>query len=154
MNQSSTANTELLDRYYYTIAQIQGPGQSQEVLPIDIRLRPKLNNTRHIQHPNLSQNQEILDEKAPYQISQHNPVVLSPYAVCLAGLCLGGLMILILCYRFIGTPSGFETFMDSQSVGVRLMMTKFGVLIRSYWTLVEKGEFESLRFHGLLSDLH
>lgn len=154
MNQSSTANTELLDRYYYTIAQIQGPGQSQEVLPIGIRLRPKLNNTRHIQHPNLSQNQEILDEKAPYQISQHNPVVLSPYAVCFAGLCLGGLMILILCYRFIGTPSGFETFMDSQSVGVRLMMTTFGVLIRSYWTLVEKGEFESLRFHGLLSDLH
>jgi hypothetical protein len=142
MNQSSTANTKLLDRYYYTIAQIQGPGHSQEVLPIGIRLRPRLNNIKHNQHPNLSQNQEIFDEKAPYQIRQHSPFVLSPYAVCFAGLCLGGLLILILCYRFVGTPSGFETFMDSQSVGVRLMMTTFGVLIRSYWILVEKGEFE------------
>lgn len=47
-------------------------------------------------------------------------------------------MVLILYYRFVGTPSGFETFIDSQSVGVRLMMTTVGVVIRSYWTLVEK----------------
>ena len=60
-------------------------------------------------------------------------------------LMLAGLLSMIIYYRFSGpaqtglpTRSGFERFMDSQSIGVRFMMTALGVLIKHIWTLIEK----------------
>lgn len=53
---------------------------------------------------------------------------------------LAGLGVWILYYRFVGTSSGFESFMESQSVGVRFMMTTVGVIIKTYWTSLKKGK--------------
>ena len=60
---------------------------------------------------------------------------------------LAGLLALIIYYRFSGprqtgvpTRSGFERFMDSQSIGVRFLTTALGVLIKHIWTLIEKSE--------------
>jgi hypothetical protein len=50
-----------------------------------------------------------------------------------------GLGVLILYYCFVGTSSGFESFLDSQSGGVRFTTTTIGVIIKSYWTSLEKG---------------
>lgn len=75
VNQSTTVNTELLDRYKYTIARDYGSGHPQEVLPIGFRLRPRTNTINQIQeHPSLSRNQETLNEKTPYQIQIRHKV--------------------------------------------------------------------------------
>jgi Protein of unknown function (DUF3433) len=53
-------------------------------------------------------------------------------------LILAGLLIVIVYYRLVGNMSGFETFMDSQGMGVRFLMTAIGILIKSNWLLIER----------------
>ncbi|KAA6415029.1 MAG: hypothetical protein FRX48_01780 [Lasallia pustulata] len=60
-------------------------------------------------------------------------------------LALAGSLTLILYYRLSGPThtgvparTGFETFMDSQSIGVRFLMTALSVTIKHIWTLIEK----------------
>ena len=74
------------------------------------------------------------------------PLVLRTTTVSAMMLILVGLTVLILYYRFVGTLSGFERFMDSQSIGVRFMMTSFGVLVKLYWAMLEQGRFSSLAY--------
>lgn len=63
-------------------------------------------------------------------------------SVCLLLTSLG---VMILYYRFVGTSSGFESLMDSQSVGVRFMTTTVGVIIKLYWTLLKKVSYQEFR---------
>jgi len=64
-----------------------------------------------------------------------------PAALAVFWVYLVGVLIIILYYRFVskpGTGNGLETFMDSQSFGVRLFMTCIGLAIKFYWSSVEK----------------
>jgi hypothetical protein len=76
-------------------------------------------------------------ETAELKPSRHS--VLNPIVILLVLFILAGLVILIIYYHLVGTPSGFESFMDSQSMGVRFLMTTIGVLIKTYWTSLERG---------------
>lgn len=76
-------------------------------------------------------------ETAELKPSRHS--VLNPIVILLVLFILAGLVILIIYYHLVGTPSGFESFMDSQSMGVRFLMTTIGVLIKTYWTSPERG---------------
>ncbi|EOD44247.1 hypothetical protein UCRNP2_9084 [Neofusicoccum parvum UCRNP2] len=49
-----------------------------------------------------------------------------------------GTLVLLLCYRFVRVESGFETFMDSQGAGVKCFMASIGILIRMFWSSVER----------------
>jgi hypothetical protein len=64
---------------------------------------------------------------------------MEPVIVSCACFVLTGLGVLILYYRFVGTSSAFESFMDSQSFGVHFLMTSIGVILKLYWTSLEKG---------------
>lgn len=50
----------------------------------------------------------------------------------MAVLC--GLLALILVYNNTGGDTGFERFMDSESLGVRLVFTTVGIIITLFWT--------------------
>ncbi|GME48201.1 uncharacterized protein LTHEOB_4317 [Neofusicoccum parvum] len=49
-----------------------------------------------------------------------------------------GTLVLLLYYRFVRVESGFETFMDSQGAGVKCFMASIGILIRMFWSSVER----------------
>ncbi|KAI9782835.1 MAG: hypothetical protein M1839_004586 [Geoglossum umbratile] len=59
-------------------------------------------------------------------------------SITLIALVFAGLLSMILYYQQTESDSGFERFMDSQGFGVSFLMTSIGVLIKSYWTAVEK----------------
>lgn len=50
----------------------------------------------------------------------------------MAVLC--GVLTLILVYNNTGGDTGFESFMDSESLGVRLVFTTVGIIITLFWT--------------------
>ena len=50
-----------------------------------------------------------------------------------------GILILITYYYKVGTPSGFERFMDSQGFGPRFLITCVGVIIQTQWNRLERG---------------
>jgi hypothetical protein len=52
---------------------------------------------------------------------------------------LSGLLSLIVYYRKVQAPSGFETFMDSQGFGVRFLFTLTGVLVKTFWDRLFRG---------------
>ncbi|CAO2650343.1 Nn.00g016350.m01.CDS01 [Neocucurbitaria sp. VM-36] len=64
-----------------------------------------------------------------------------PASLATFWLFLVAVLIWILYYRFVskpGTGNALETFMDSQSFGVRLFMTVLGLLIKFYWGWIEQ----------------
>jgi hypothetical protein len=81
--------------------------------------------------------QESLQDAAELNPGRHS--VLNPFVILLILLILAGLVVLIIYYRLVGTPGSFESFMDSQSMGIRFLMTTIGVLIKTYWTSLERG---------------
>ncbi|PVH97481.1 hypothetical protein DM02DRAFT_674105 [Periconia macrospinosa] len=69
---------------------------------------------------------------------ESQPFALRPWSLVCFWLFLGGVVTLVLYYFSAGTPSGFESFMDSQGFGVRLLFTSIGISVRSFWGIVEK----------------
>jgi Protein of unknown function (DUF3433) len=72
--------------------------------------------------------------------SQSRHISAHPVIVAVFWLFLVAILILILYYRFVsqpGTGNGLETFMDSQSFGVRLFMSCIGIAIKLYWGMLE-----------------
>ncbi|KAK4217302.1 hypothetical protein QBC37DRAFT_308124 [Rhypophila decipiens] len=62
-----------------------------------------------------------------------------------------GLLILILYYETtVGVDTGFERFMNSQTVGVRILFAVFGILINGFWNWYFAATFES-QIHSLLA---
>ena len=80
-----------------------------------------------------------LDHNHRPGVISRRPIAVRSIVVSCVCFVLAGLGVLIFHYRFVGTSSGFESFMDSQSVGVRFKMTTIGIIIKSYWTSLEKG---------------
>lgn len=85
-------------------------------------------------------------QSTPYQQSstsaskKNGHFSVHPAALSLFWVYLVGVLIIILYYRFASKPgmgNGLETFMDSQSFGVRLFMTCIGLAIKFYWGSVE-----------------
>lgn len=52
-----------------------------------------------------------------------------------------GLMIVILYYRNVSTPSEFEDFMDDESYGVTLLFTGIGTVATEFWSSFSEGRF-------------
>ena len=48
-------------------------------------------------------------------------------------------MALIIYYNRLGSQTGFERFMDSNSFGTSFLFTAVGVIIKLYWTLLDDG---------------
>lgn len=51
-----------------------------------------------------------------------------------------GLMIVILYYRNVSTPSGFEDFMDDESYGVTILFTGVGTVATEFWSSFAEGK--------------
>lgn len=63
-----------------------------------------------------------------------------PASLAAFWLFLVGLLVMMLYYRFVskpGTGNAFEDFMNSQSFGVRILMTGLGLLTKFYWGWIE-----------------
>lgn len=67
-------------------------------------------------------------------------VLTHPIGVLIYGLLVAGLEVLVLYYNRTGGDTGFERFMDSQSLGVTFLFTAVGVGIKMYWTLLDDGK--------------
>jgi hypothetical protein len=81
-------------------------------------------------------------------------VSIHPAALAVFWTYLVGVLIIILYYRFVSTPGtgdGLETFMDSQSFGVRLFMTCLGLIIKFYWNDVAKYMHRMAPYRALTS---
>lgn len=57
---------------------------------------------------------------------------------------LSGLMVLILYYRNVSTPSSFEDFMDDESYGVTWLWTGFGTIVTEFWSTFFEGDLSFL----------
>jgi hypothetical protein len=53
----------------------------------------------------------------------------------------GGVLTLITYYHWTSGNTGFEKFMDSQGFGVRFMMTVLGVVVKLFWSNIDKSLF-------------
>lgn len=51
-----------------------------------------------------------------------------------------GLMVVILYYRNVSTPSGFEDFMDDESYGVTILFTGVGTVATEFWSSFAEGK--------------
>lgn len=140
---ASSSEIESYFNKHYALAQTQNLGQIQRdglitIIQQDIDLPSNhAQEQKEVVVPNGATTQQRHGGAA--NIKSSHPFILRPGVIISALFFLSGLAVLILYYCFVGAPSGFEAFMDSQSVGVRFMMTSIGVLIKSYWTLLEKG---------------
>lgn len=66
-------------------------------------------------------------------------LAIQPVAVIAFGLLVCGLIVLIVFYKLVGTNTGFERFMDSASFGTSFLFTAIGIIIKSYWILIDDG---------------
>ncbi len=66
------------------------------------------------------------------------------------GLATAGMLVMVTYYYKVGSDSGFERFMDSQSFGPRFVFALVGMLIHSQWKRLERGR----SFIFLSSPLH
>lgn len=55
------------------------------------------------------------------------------------GLVTAGMLVIVTYYYKVGSDSGFEHFMDSQSFGPRFIFALVGILIHSQWKRLERG---------------
>ncbi len=55
------------------------------------------------------------------------------------GLATAGMLVMVTYYYKVGSDSGFERFMDSQSFGPRFVFALVGMLIHSQWKRLERG---------------
>lgn len=55
-----------------------------------------------------------------------------------------GLMVVILYYRNVNTPSGFEDFMDDESYGVTILFTGVGSITTEFWSSFSEGKFTQI----------
>lgn len=55
------------------------------------------------------------------------------------GLVTAGMLVIVTYYYKVGSDSGFERFMDSQSFGPRFIFALVGILIHSQWKRLERG---------------
>lgn len=60
------------------------------------------------------------------------------------------MLVMVTYYYKVGSDSGFERFMDSQSFGPRFVFALVGMLIHSQWKRLERGR----SFIFLSSPLH
>ena len=63
-----------------------------------------------------------------------------PVAMCVFGFFISGLIALIIYYNRLGSQTGFERFMDSNSFGTSFLFTAIGVIIKLYWSLLDDGK--------------
>ncbi|OJD32594.1 uncharacterized protein BKCO1_37000204 [Diplodia corticola] len=66
------------------------------------------------------------------------PLLLRPYMLALFLLLLLALLAILLYYWFNGTSSFLEDFLDSQTFGPKLMMSIFGLIIRTWWSEIAR----------------
>lgn len=59
-------------------------------------------------------------------------------------LFMCGLMVVILYYRNVNTPSGFEDFMDDESYGVTILFTGVGSITTEFWSSFSEGELAQI----------
>lgn len=139
----------VLHEHFYSLAGVQHDSHLQAERLISIQLRPRLDRSSAILYSSIPGNQEKYpgSTQNPTQKASRSPWVMGRIAMSLMALLLLGLLVLILYYRIVGMASGFESFMDSQSIGVRFLMTSLGVLIKFYWVSLEKGEFLTRLFY-------
>jgi hypothetical protein len=67
-------------------------------------------------------------------------LALHPISLTCLWLVLVGFLVLIIYYRYVSHPSsgnGFESFMDSESFGIRTFMACIGLGIRFHWSAIE-----------------
>ena len=59
--------------------------------------------------------------------------------VTVFGLCVCGLLILVVYYNRVGASTPFERFMNSGSFGTNFLFTAVGVAIKLYWAFLDDG---------------
>ncbi|KAL1616654.1 hypothetical protein SLS54_008221 [Diplodia seriata] len=69
------------------------------------------------------------------------PLLLRPAMLVVFQLVLLGLLAILLYYWFNGVSSPLEDFLNSQTYGPKLMMSCFGIVIRTWWSEIARGEF-------------
>ena len=55
------------------------------------------------------------------------------------GLVTAGMLVLVTYYYKVGSNTGFERFMDSQTFGPRFLFAIVGIMIHSQWKRIERG---------------
>lgn len=63
-----------------------------------------------------------------------------PGVIVAFALFVAGLQALIIYYNNTADDTAFERFMDSQSFGVGFLFTALGVMLKSYWCLLDDGK--------------
>lgn len=75
---------------------------------------------------------ELQRSRKPRQDYLVHPATVTAFVLFVAGL-----LTLVVYYYSTGGDTGFERFMDSQTVGVTFMFTAIGVLIKMYWAVLD-----------------
>lgn len=130
----------LLQENFFAIAELPQEQHQSSPPQSSIQLRPRPSQSSNIVYSSLPANHEnhTKDKTLPITQNPSSPLVMSRASMLLMALLLISLLVLILYNKIVGTSSGFERFMDSQSMGVRFLMTTLGVLIKFYWVSLEK----------------
>jgi hypothetical protein len=82
------------------------------------------------------------------------PIFLKWPPLALLGILQLGMLILIVYYRYISKiepGNGFESFMNSESFGVKLLFSIVGLTIRSYWSLLDAHNRAKAPYRALTS---
>lgn len=66
------------------------------------------------------------------------PLLLHPATLITFQLLLLALLSILLYYYFNGAPSPLENFLNSQTLGPKLMMSCFGIAIRTWWSEIAR----------------
>ncbi|KKY14026.1 hypothetical protein UCDDS831_g08501 [Diplodia seriata] len=66
------------------------------------------------------------------------PLLLRPAMLVVFQLVLLGLLAILLYYWFNGVSSPLEDFLNSQTYGPKLMMSCFGIVIRTWWSEIAR----------------
>ncbi|KAH7095906.1 hypothetical protein FB567DRAFT_513705 [Paraphoma chrysanthemicola] len=102
--------------------------------------RYRLNSLSEIETVVGNSNPTVTGQPQSSPRSKYGHAAMHPAALAFYGSSLVGVLVLIVYYAFISTPEQggrLEDFMNSQSFGVRLLMTAMGLLIKTYWGWVE-----------------
>ena len=72
---------------------------------------------------------------------------LHPAVITIFTFFVSGLAVLVIYYNKVGTNTGFERFMSSESFGASFLFTAFGVILKTYWTFLDDSTTPSLLLH-------
>jgi hypothetical protein len=118
----------------------------------------------HCDDPDGSQSYGLVSETPPditRSYSYQPPVAVKPKgslltslpALALLWFIIIGVLVLIVLYRYVSKiqpGNGFETFMDSQSIGVRLLFSCIGLGIRTWWAKLDEWNREIAPYQALI----